>query len=346
MAWQKPAPSRRPAVAAALLLLAATTLAGCASGPLEQTEGKAVGTTWSLQLGRGENLDLSAAGRIAQRAFDGIDGMASLWKPDSTLALFNASAVGVWVPAEPEIMDMLSIAGRLFTATGGAFDITVAPLVRLWGFGEEPGRSQPPPAAEIERALGRVGQQYLAVQQAPARLMKRREGLAIDLASVAKGYAVDRAARALRSEGYVNFSVELGGEVYAAGEREPGEPWRIGVEPARPGGRALGLGLRSQGVASSGDYHNHFVFEGQLYSHILDPRTGWPVKHGTLAVTVVHSEVASADAWATGLLVLGVDAALELALNENLAVLFRLASAEGGEAVLCSPRMRDFTDDC
>ena len=305
-----------------------------------------MGTTWSLQLGRGEKLDLAAAGKIAQRAFDDIERLASPWKPDSTLSLFNAAAVGVWLPVEPEILDMLGISHRVFTATGGAFDVTVGPLVRLWGFAEEARRSEPPSAAEIARALRRVGQQDLLAQEAPARLAKRRAGLGIDLAAVAKGYAVDRAARALRSEGYVDFSVELGGEVYAAGEREPGEPWRIGAEPARPGGKALGLKLRNQGVASSGDYRNHFVFEGELYSHILDPRTGWPKKHGTAAVTVVHPEVASADAWATGLLAFGVDAAMELALSENLAVLFRVASAEGGEAVFCSPRMRDFTSDC
>ena len=305
-----------------------------------------MGTTWSLQLGRGEKLDLAAAGKIVQRAFDDIERLASPWKPDSTLALFNAAAVGVWLPVEPEILDMLRISHRVFTATGGAFDVTVGPLVRLWGFAEEARRSEPPSAAEIGRALRRVGQQDLLVQEAPAHLAKRRAGLGIDLAAVAKGYAVDRAARALRSEGYVDFSVELGGEIYAAGEREPGEPWRIGAEPARPGGKALGLKLRNQGVASSGDYRNHFVFEGELYSHILDPRTGWPKKHGTAAVTVVHPEVASADAWATGLLAFGVDAAMELALSEDLAVLFRVASAEEGEAVFCSPRMRDFTSDC
>ena len=305
-----------------------------------------MGTTWSLQLGRGETLDLAAAGEIVQLAFDDIEGMVSLWKPDSTLVRFNAAAVGVWVPVEPEIVDMLRISRRVFTETGGAFDVTVGPMVRLWGFAEEPQILEPPSAAEIARALGHVGQQDLLAQDAPARLAKRRPGLALDLAAVAKGYAVDRAARALRSEGYGDFSVELGGEIYAAGEREPGEPWRIGAEPARSGGKALGLKIRNQGVASSGDYHNHFVFEGELYSHIIDPRTGWPKKHGTAAVTVVHPRVASADAWATGLLALGVDAAMELAVSENLAALFRMESAEGGEAVLCSPRMRDFIGDC
>ena len=305
-----------------------------------------MGTTWNLQLGRGEELGLAAAGRIVQREFDRIEGMASLWKPDSTLNLFNAAAVGVWVPVEPEIMDMLRIARPVFAATGGAFDITVGPLVSLWGFAGEVRRSEPPPAASVARALSRVGQQYLRAQQDPASLMKTRAGLSVDLAAVAKGYAVDRAAHALGSEGYVDFSVELGGEVYAAGERQPGEPWRIGVEQARPGGKTLLLRLRNQGVASSGDYNNHFVFAGELYSHILDPRTGWPKRHGTLAATVVHSEAARADAWATGILALGADAAMELALRENLAVLFRVASSGGGEVVLCSPRMRDFTDDC
>ena len=321
-------------------------MACCTSKPLAQTGGKAMGTTWSLRLGQGEKLDLAAAGLIAQRVFDGIERMTSPWKPSSTLTLFNAAAVGVWLPVEPEIVEMLSIARRVFAATGGAFDITVGPLVSLWGFAEEARRSEPPSAAEINRALRRVGQQHLSSQDAPARLMKRRAGLAIDLAAVAKGYAVDRAARALRAEGYVDFSVELGGEVYASGQREPGELWRIGAEPARAAGKTLGLRLRNQGVASSGDYYNHFVFGGKLYSHILDPRTGWPKKHDTLAVTVVHSEAATADAWATGLLALGVDAALELAVREDLAALFRVASAEGEEAVLCSPRMHDFTGDC
>lgn len=205
---------------------------------------------------------------------------------------------------------------------GGAYDVTVGPLVDLWGFGaEEPGKLTVPAAAEVAALLPFVGQQNLRLEG--DKVMKLR-ALSLDFSSLAKGYAVDKVAAWLLAQGISRFMVEVGGEIRLSGLSTRGDPWRIAIE--RPGGTvysvAAALSLTDTSLATSGDYRNYFEVDGNRYSHLIDPRTGQPVVHDLVSVTVVHPDCIIADAWATALVVLGGESAMAVALEQGLAVYF------------------------
>jgi thiamine biosynthesis lipoprotein len=215
-------------------------------------------------------------------------------------------------------------------------DVTVGPLVRLWHFGPKEGDAAkksfvPPPEDKIAAARQRVGYQKLNVQAEPPALRKEIDGLEVDLSSIAPGYAIDRLAGLLVKAGIKNFMVELGGEVRAAGRREDGRPWRIGVERPSTGGRELqtSVPLTNAAVATAGDYRKFFMHEGRRYSHIIDPSTGRPVNHDMASVTIVADTCMLADGWDTALLVLGPQRGYQCAEEHHIAALF-ISRMNGG----------------
>jgi thiamine biosynthesis lipoprotein len=207
----------------------------------------------------------------------------------------------------------------------------VAPLVALWGFGPGPRRLAPPSPAAVREALERVGATALSVRRDPPALRKARPELSVDLSAAAKGFAVDRVARALETAGAERFLVAIGGELRARGDGPGGGPWAAAVEEPRAGPSRVGwtVGLRDAALATSGDYRNAFVWHGRRFSHVLDPRTGRPVEHDLVSVSVLAAEALHADAWATALLVLGPDEGWRVAEREGLAVLFVREDANG-----------------
>jgi thiamine biosynthesis lipoprotein len=221
---------------------------------------------------------------------------------------------------------------RISRETGGAFDVTVGPLVDLWGFGPGGERRRPATAA-IDAALARVGSGALETRAAPPAIRRRAPGLRIDLSAVAKGYAVDRVAALVDGVGADGFLVDVGGELRAGGTNPDGGPWRVAVE--RPRAAELAppcvLELEDAAVATSGDAHAFFEEDGTRYSHVVDPRTGRPVANDVAAVTVVAGSAMEADALATALMVLGPDEGARLAEREGLAARF-LVRAGGGFA--------------
>ncbi|HBM83844.1 MAG TPA: FAD:protein FMN transferase, partial [Halieaceae bacterium] len=178
-----------------------------------------------------------------------------------------------------------------------------------------------PQTSAIDAARNRVGQQFIEFDGELQRLRRLRK-VELDLSSIAKGYAVDVLANALSEQGIDSFLVEVGGEMRVAGSSPRGDAWRIAVERPEPGARAvaLGIALEDIAVATSGDYRNYFELEGRRYSHSIDPRTGYPVAHDLVSVTVLADDCMTADGWATALTVLGADEALALAEAEGLAV--------------------------
>jgi thiamine biosynthesis lipoprotein len=219
------------------------------------------------------------------------------------------------------VADALSIS----ELTGGAFDITVGPVVDLWGFGPEGSRSEPPEASMIAAARERVGYGRVAADCKRPALRKDRGDVRIDLSAYAKGFAVDRVAELLDAQGMTDYMVEIGGELRARGRSESGGPWRIAIEsPTASGGhvqRIIEPGVA--GMATSGDYRNYFEVGERRYSHTIDPRLGAPVSHDLAAVTVVDEKAAFADAMATALLVLGPGEGMRLAERQGLAVYFQ-----------------------
>jgi thiamine biosynthesis lipoprotein len=250
------------------------------------------------------------------------DRLLSTWNPDSEISRLNAHATAEPFSLAPETLELLKLALQAGELSGGAFDVTVGPLVEAWGFGPEGPPSRTPPAEAREDLRTRVGQGLLALDPEAGVVTKKHPGLAVDLSALAPGWTADRIANALAALGHRHLIVDIGGEVVTRGRRVDGTRWRVAVES--PGGepdKVLVLALENTAVATSGDYRNAYVDEGGTRrTHLIDPRTGEPVSHGLASVTVVHPEGVWADALATALLVMGPEPAWALAKRLNLPV--------------------------
>ena len=248
------------------------------------------------------------------------------------------------------LLEVLAIAREISERSGGAFDVTVAPLVDAWGFGP-PGRPAARPAdSELAALRARVGYDRLVVDPVARTIAKTVPETVVDLSAIAKGYAVERVSAALRELGLDRFLVEVGGEVKAVGTRADGRAWRVGIERPDVAARAVHgvVELVDEAVATSGDYRNFYEEDGRMYAHVIDPRTGLPVPFRGASVSVVHPDATAADAWATALTVLGPEAGFELARREDLAAVFVMRSAEGyqtRETPRFSGRLRLAGDD-
>ena len=307
--------------------VAALLAAGChgAAGPeVVVLRGSTMGTSYSVQLAEvPASLDAEALQRRIDALLAEVNGLMSTYQPDSELSRCNASPSTDWVPVSAELARLVAEAQAIGAASGDAFDITVGPLVNLWGFGPEVKAEQLPSQQEIDAALARIGHAKLAVRLDPPALRKQRPDLYLDLSAIAKGYGVDRVAALLEQAGIANALVEIGGELYGHGQNGRGEPWRIAVEKPDPLARRVFrvVPLLDRGMATSGDYRNFFELDGRRYSHSIDPSTGRPVMHALASVTVLDESTARADAWATALLVLGPERGYALAQRLGLAAL-------------------------
>ena len=305
-----------------------------------QLVGATMGGDWSVRfrvpLPSGSTQRLY---REIQAILDSVDRQMSTWKPDSDLSRFNRSTSTDWQPMPRELAEVVSEARRASDQTGGAFDVTVAPLVNLWGFG--PTRSPTtrsldslPSEDAVAQAKARVGYTKLDVRLDPPALRKRDAALTIDLSAIAQGYAADRVSDALAAGGFGDHLVNVCGEMRARGRGPHAGPWRVGIQAPVPDTFRTfeGVTLDDAALATSGDYQNYFEHAGRRYSHEIDPRSGHPIAHNLAAVSVVHPSVASADAIATGLLVLGFDEGRAVAERDGLAALFVTRASSGFES--------------
>lgn len=253
---------------------------------------------------------------------DGVDRLMSWHREDSAVARLNAAGAGQKLRVDPPLWELLKLAGEVHEQSGGAFDVTVGPLVELWGFKDKVNPGRVPSRGEREAIARKVG--WEKVRLAKQRVSKEHAELAFDLSAIAKGYAVDRIAKVLEKKGYEDFMVEIGGEVKVSGHNLRGRPWRIGIETPDPERREVfaALSLEDTAVATSGDYRNAHTIAGRRYSHTIDPRTATPIANRVASVTVIHKSCAAADAWSTAMTVLGVDEGVRLADEKGLAVFF------------------------
>ncbi len=283
-----------------------------------------------------------AANERVRAAIDGelalVDRLFSSWDPGSEVSRLNARASAEPGPASAELLAALELGRRASELTGGAFDVTVAPLVEAWGFG--PARRKPAvPGAEALAALhGRIDYRLLRLDAARGTVAKARPDVACDLSALAGGWAADRLATALAALGHPDVLVDLGGDVAARGRRPDGSRWRVAVEAPSPGRAGAIVELQDGAVATSGaDRDSWTDAQGRKRSHILDPRTAEPIAHALVSATVVHRDGAWADALATGLLVLGPDAGRALAARERLAARLVLRQKDGSHAEWSTP---------
>jgi len=295
--------------------------------------GDALGTTWNARV-VGTAPDPAGQQEMAaavSSALDEVDALMSTWRDDSELSAFNRHATSEPFTVSPPTLAVLVRAETVWRESGGAFDVTVYPLVRAWGFGgAELG--QAPADDALAAILERVGQQHLTLDQVNQTVTKDRPDVTVDLSAIAKGYAVDRVSRALSNLGYKHHMVEVGGEVRARGWNRYKRPWRIAVERPDTTARTVETVVQLTGLsmATSGDYRNFREKDGRRWSHTIDPRSGQARLHALASATVLHAECALADAYATTFMVLGPEAAMDLATRLDIAALFLVRDADGG----------------
>jgi FAD:protein FMN transferase len=271
--------------------------------------GATMGTTYHIKVvpeadKDGKDLRTRIDHRLKQ-----LNESMSTFQSDSEISRFNRlQAVDQEFAVSQDFLAVMLAADAVYSLTDGAWDGTVKPLVDLWGFGSAGPIDEAPSAQAVAAALQNVGFHGIEVS-AKGFLKKRLAAVTVDLASIAKGYGVDQVARLIEGAGFRNYLVEIGGEVYAAGRRPDGRKWRVGIN--RPVKKAAAsavyraLDLQDQAMATSGDYRNFEIIGGRAYSHIIDPRSGYPVTHGVVSTSVVAPNCTLADGLATALMVLG-----------------------------------------
>jgi thiamine biosynthesis lipoprotein len=276
-----------------------------------------MGTTYSIRIADA-GLNQRELGRL-QTEVDAVlaevNRQMSTYQPDSEIARFNRAGANEPMAVSADFLRVVRWGLELAEATGGAFDPTVGALVNLWGFGPDGQRHERPAPDMIEAARQTVGYRHLAIA-AEGAIAKDIPELKLDLSAIAKGFGVDKVADLLRGRNLQNFLVEIGGETLAEGRNADGVPWRVGVlKPDGAGAELQGVLHLTDGraVATSGDYRNYFRDEdGQIQSHIMDPRTAAPVPHAVASVSVLAADCLTADGLATALVVLGSDEGLRL----------------------------------
>jgi thiamine biosynthesis lipoprotein len=311
----------------ALLLLCACG----AKGPAEHSfTGHTMGTQFSVKLTT-DNVDTATLSETLEASLAEVNHMMSTYQPDSEISRFNSSKTTDWQEVSQEFCLSVEEALALSAFTNGSFDITVGPLVNLWGFGPDGIVLEPPRDEDIAAMKDAVGYEHLQVNCDTPAIRKAVASIALDMSAFGKGYAVDHIAEELEQRGFENYLVEVGGELRFRGKNVKGENWTIGIEVPKADQRTPHtiIRLTDAAMATSGDYRNFFEADGVLYSHTIDTRTGRPVTHTLASVTVVDDNGARADALATALLVMGPEEGLAFAAAQDVAALFLLRTPSG-----------------
>lgn len=306
-------------------------------------EGSVMGTQYHITVVAEVPVDEQAMSAMLDSTLQGIDAAMTTYRAESELMQLNAASTGEWHAISSGLHAVLDTSRRVHAVTDGAFDPTVGRLVRLWGFGPD-AIERMPDEQRIQQALANTGFQYLEIDPAQARVRKQRD-IELDLSAVAKGYAVDVAAQTLQAAGFGHYLVEVGGEVRAQGQSPRGDAWRVAIEkPSLLQGQVqAAVRLRSAAMATSGDYRNFRDFNGQRYSHELDPASGLPARNNLVSVTVIAADCATADAMATGLMAMGPDKAQALALREQLPVYMMVRNGDTLD-IWHSPAFSDYLE--
>lgn len=289
--------------------------------------GETMGTTWSVKAAVRIGTDLAPIERGVENVLARIIDEMSNWEPASHITRFNAAPAGSWHCLPDGFFKVLSTALHWAERTGGAYDPTIGAAVNLWGFGPGPVDHEVPDEAGLDAARARSGWQRVKLD-AESRSALQPGGLLLDLCAIAKGFAVDEVVRALRKAGVANLLVEIGGELRGEGLKPDGTPWWVEFERPRDekifdgGDLDTVLALSGVSVATSGDERRYFDRDGRRYAHTIDPRTGRPVAHDLVSVTVVADDCMTADVLATALTVLGPEQAPAFAAENGLAARF------------------------
>ncbi|PCI78999.1 MAG: hypothetical protein COB20_05795 [SAR86 cluster bacterium] len=303
---------------------------------IQQLTGLTMGTSYQVQIvDMPEDIAAEDLAADIGELLNQLDTKTfSTYASNSELSRFNRHGVNVPFSASEQMIEVLLMAQEISALSGGAFDVSVGPLVNLWGFGPDLAVFETVPTqSQIDAAQSRVGFQFLRISPSNQEIWKTRD-VYVDLSAIAKGYAVDQLAEYLDQIGIDNYFLEIGGELKIKGSKPGSEGWVPAIEAPVDAASQVYQIFYSRGdniaVAGSGDYRNYFEEEGQRYSHEIDPRSGRPVTHSLAAAYVIDESTARADALATTYMILGPDAAEALALRQGQAVYFIYKSDEDG----------------
>ncbi|MHA6431531.1 FAD:protein FMN transferase ApbE, partial [Escherichia coli] len=258
---------------------------------------------------------------------------------------FNDSqSLSPW-PVSEAMADIVTTSLRIGAKTDGAMDITVGPLVNLWGFGPEQQPVQIPSQEQIDAMKAKTGLQHLTVinQSHQQYLQKDLPDLYVDLSTVGEGYAADHLARLMEQEGISRYLVSVGGALNSRGMNGEGQPWRVAIQKPTDKENAVQavVDINGHGISTSGSYRNYYELDGKRLSHVIDPQTGRPIEHNLVSVTVIAPTALEADAWDTGLMVLGPEKAKEVVRREGLAV-YMITKEGDSFKTWMSPQFKSF----
>ena len=335
------------------LLSVVILLTGCdnASAPatpkaaVTVLEGKTMGTFWRVSVVGVDKARAEELRTKVQTQLDGDDRLLSTWKNDSVLMRFNQSRSTTPWPVNEAMADIVTESLRIGRKTQGAMDITVGPLVNLWGFGPDKQPVSTPTQAQIDAAKARTGLDKLTVINRADRqyLQKSIPDLYVDLSTVGEGYAADHLARLMTEEGISRYLVSVGGALVSRGMNADGQPWRVAIQKPTDRENAVQaiVDINGHGISTSGSYRNYYELDGKRISHVIDPQTGRPITHKLVSVTVIAPTALEADAWDTGLMVLGTEKAQQVVREQGLAVYMIMKDGDGFTTWM-SPQFRAF----
>ncbi|NRF29453.1 FAD:protein FMN transferase [Vibrio coralliilyticus] len=318
-------------------------LAGCEK-PVEQIHlsGPTMGTTYNIKYIESEGIPSpEVLQKEVDRLLEEVNDQMSTYRKDSELSRFNQNQTSTPFEVSPQTATVVKEAIRLNGLTLGALDVTVGPLVNLWGFGPEARPEVVPTDEELAARKANTGIQHLTVEG--NLLTKDIPNLYVDLSTIAKGWGVDVVADYIQSQGIQNYMVEVGGEMRLKGVNREGVKWRIAIEKPSADERAVQEIIEpgDMAVATSGDYRIYFERDGVRYSHIINPQTGKPIRHKVVSVTVLDKSSMTADGLATGLMVLGEEQGMKIA-NENNIPVFMIVKTEDGFKEMASEAYKPF----
>ncbi|MGM0905910.1 MAG: FAD:protein FMN transferase [Pseudomonadota bacterium] len=314
-----------------LALMGLAFLVSCSDAPEKIAfSGETMGTTYSVTLyTKDPRHNQEEIKRKVDIVLKRVNAQMSTYDPDSELSQFNQFESTEPVVISRELERVVTRALEIAEQTEGALDITVGPLVNLWGFGPQARPEQEPSERELQTVRERTGYQKLRVEN--HQLIKDNPEMYVDLSTIAKGYGVDRVGHLLDQLRIKQYLVEIGGEVLTKGGKPDEASWRLAVEKPVSTERAVQrvVQFKDGALATSGDYRNYYEEDGRRYSHIIDPATGYPVQHNLVSASVYADDTMSADAYATALLVMGTDKAEAFARKHNLAVMLIYKTKDG-----------------
>jgi len=324
--------------AVCLVMLASVALAAPNPDRKFIYTGQAMGTVISVFIWHDDEVKAAKAAEAVFAEMKRIDGVMTTWTPDSEVSKINAAAGGKPVVVSQETFEVIARAQDVAKKTKGIFDITVGSFKGLWKFDQDMDNSIPNPV-EVKKRLALIGYQNLVLDKKKLTVFLKKKGMSITLGGIAKGYAVDKCVKLLYDQGFTNFMVQAGGDMFVAGKKGA-DPWVVGIRDPRGAKDAMfATGpIEDHSFSTSGDYERGFVKDGKRYHHILDPRTGQPAVKSR-SVTVRAKDAFTADAWSKVLFILGPTEAQKVIKREKLDD-FEVVWVDDKNAVTMTPGLK------